>query len=302
VTVKINSLQHFVINPNSGKMTLSKKRNLVSRSAKGKKAKISIPSSPEQSSQIAKEAMMAGEIVVACGGDGLQNIVAQQAVTTGGTMAVLPLGRGNDFASSLKINSIQDAKLALAGQSIHEARYIVAEFSNHSKIALTCAGVGLLSEAAFRAAKIPLLKGRILYSVAALLCFIDLKCHEYALDLDGVESKSRNLILAAAASEYTGGGIFIAPSARSEPSMLNVLSAGAVTRRTAVNLLNKAMHGTHLAHPKVENRYCSICNLESDATNSWSKLVYGDGEFLGTLPVKLSLGKKPLRVLTPTDV
>lgn len=245
---------------------------------------------------------MAGEIVIACGGDGLQNLIAQQAVATGGIMAVLPLGRGNDFASSLKINCVEDTVLALNNNFIHEARYVVAEFANHSKIALTSTGVGLLSEAAFRATKIPLLKGRILYSIASLICFINLKCHEYKQEIDGVKTQSRSLIIAAAASEYTGGGIFIAPFAKKEPNLLNVLSAGAVNRRTAITLLNKAIHGMHLAHPNVDNGYFSECKIDSEATNFWSKLVYGDGEFLGELPVKFSLGKKPLRVLVPREI
>ena len=217
-------------------------------------------------------------------------------------MTVLPLGRGNDFAASLKIHNANDTVLALKNNITHNARYIKVSFANHSRITLTCAGVGLLSEVAFRASKIPLLEGKLLYSVASLLCFVNLKCHSFQLKVDGEVTHQESLIIAGAATEYTGGGIFIAPHARQEPDLLNILSAGAVTRLSAVNLLNKAISGKHLSHPKVTNNYCAQCEIDSNTQDFWSKLVYGDGEFLGKLPVKLTLGIKPLRVLIPTQI
>ncbi|XXK36147.1 diacylglycerol/lipid kinase family protein [Rhodobacteraceae bacterium nBUS_22] len=292
----------FLINPKSGKMRLKAKQQLIAEIADPNKSQVLVASSPEHSGSAAKDAMLKGEIVVSCGGDGLQNIVAQQAVETGGLMTVLPLGRGNDFASSLKINNAKDTVLALKNGIIHHARYASVEFSNHSRITLTCAGVGLLSEAAFRASKIPFLHGRILYTLASLLCFINLKCHSYQLNTDGKKTRQENLIIAGAATEYTGGGIFIAPLARQEPDLLNVLSASSVTRLSAVNLLNRAISGKHLSHPKVTNSYFAQCEIDNLSKDSWSKLVYGDGEFLGELPVKLTLGKRPLRVLTPTNI
>ena len=292
----------FLINPKSGKMRLSAKQRLIAEVANLSSSSVLVSSSPEHSGQAARDAMLRGEVVVACGGDGLQNIVAQQAVETGGLMTVLPLGRGNDFAASLKINTANDTVLALKNSITHHARYVKVEFSNHSRITLTCAGVGLLSEAAFRASKIPLLQGKLLYSVASLLSFINLKCHKYLVVMDGKKTSQNNLIIAGAATEYTGGGIFIAPHARQEPNLLNILSAGAVNRLSAIDLLNKAISGKHLAHPKVKNSHFAQCQIDSETKDFWSKLVYGDGEFLGELPVILTLGEKPLRVLVPKDI
>ena len=254
-------------------MRLSAKQRLIAEVANLSSSSVLVSSSPEHSGQAARDAMLRGEVVVACGGDGLQNIVAQQAVETGGLMTVLPLGRGNDFAASLKINTANDTVLALKNGITHHARYVTVDFSNHSRITLTCAGVGLLSEAAFRASKIPLLQGKLLYSVASLLSFINLKCHKYLVVMDGKKTSQNNLII-----------------------------AGAVNRLSAINLLNKAISGKHLAHPKVKNSHFAQCQIDSETKDFWSKLVYGDGEFLGELPVILTLGEKPLRVLVPKDI
>lgn len=291
----------FLINPSSGKSSLSKKKNLVAQLSRNLNARTLISESEEHASQSAKDAMLVGDIVVACGGDGMQNIVAQQAVETGGMMCSLPLGRGNDFAASLQIRTAQDTEMAIANGIIHHARYVNVEFPDYSRISLTCAGVGLLSEAGFRASRLPLLQGRLLYTVAALLSLINLKCHRYTLSLDDVDLSEELLIFAGAASEYTGGGIHIAPNAKSDPDRLNVLYAKSPGRTGAINILVKALKGQHLSHSKVENRFHERCRVASETDNFWASLVYGDGEYFGVLPADLQIGSKPLRVLVPDE-
>ncbi len=291
----------FLINPSSGKSSISKKRSLVATFAQNLDARTLISESEDHASQCAKDAMQAGEVVIACGGDGLQNIVAQQAVETSGVMGVLPCGRGNDFAASLQIRTAKDTEAAIRNGTIHHARYVNVAFSDYSRISLTCAGVGLLSEAGFRASRLPLLQGKLLYTIAALLSLVKLKCHKYTLSLDDGDLSEELLILAGAASEYTGGGIHIAPNAKSDPDRLNVLFASSLGRSAAVNLLIKAMSGKHLGHSKVESGFHDRCRVACDADNFWASLVYGDGEYLGVLPIDMQIGKNPLRVLVPGE-
>jgi len=215
-------------------------------------------------------------------------------------MCVLPFGRGNDFATSLQIRTSRDTEMAIRAGLVHHARYVNLEFSDYSRISLTCAGVGLLSEAGFRASRLPLLQGKLLYTVAALLSLIRLKCHKYMLSLDDISLTEELLIFVGAASEWTGGGIHIAPNAKSHPDRLNVLYATSVGRIAAINLLTKALTGKHLTHSKVKSSFHGRCRVTSDADNFWASLVYGDGEHLGALPVSLQIGRKPLRVLVPS--
>ena len=289
----------FLLNPQSGRMSVSKKQSLINEITRPENSQVLITSSEEHAKQLAKDAMVAGQIVIACGGDGFHNIIAQQAVRTGGVMSVLPLGRGNDFATSLGIRSPKDTKRAITNGTICNARYVSVEFDDYSRVSLTCAGVGLLSEAAERASKLPVLQGKLLYCVAALLSFVNLKRHKYNLTLDDLSLHEELLIFAGAASEYTGGGIFIAPEARKDPARMNVLYAKSVNRGAALLLLGKALSGKHLSHEKVTSGYFSRCHIENENNNFWSSLVYGDGEYLGVLPATLNLGDRPLNVLVP---
>ncbi|MGH3656329.1 MAG: diacylglycerol/lipid kinase family protein, partial [Micromonosporaceae bacterium] len=73
---------------------------------------------PEHATTAAREAVEAGHMVVAAGGDGLVRDVADAVAPAGGIMAILPAGRGNDLARRLAIPTEPGplAKLLLDGE------------------------------------------------------------------------------------------------------------------------------------------------------------------------------------------
>ena len=287
----------YLVNPKAGKLSIKQKKKIISKVNSNKKPDIIFTKTREESSSLARYYMKRKALVIACGGDGMINLIAQQAIETSSIIGILPFGRGNDFARSLGINSIKKAIENLKGDKVSNCRYLNLEFSNSKKIALTCAGVGLLSEAAYRATKIPLLKGSLLYALSALICFINLKNHRYSLTVNGKTKKQEALILAGAASPYTGGGMFIAPDAAKRKNELNLLYAGGLRRLDAIKLLLKVFSGSHIEHPAVTNTHTKNFKVEAASKNRWSSIVSGDGEYLGDLPVQISLGIKPLKIL-----
>ena len=287
----------YLVNPKAGKLSIKQKKKIISKINSNKRPDIIFTKTSAESSSLARYYMKRKALVIACGGDGMINLIAQQAIETSSIIGILPFGRGNDFARSLGINSIKKAIENLKGDKVSNCRYLNLEFSNSKKIALTCAGVGLLSEAAYRATKIPLLKGSLLYALSALICFINLKNHRYSLTVNGKTKKQEALILAGAASPYTGGGMFIAPDAAKRKNELNLLYAGGLRRLDAIKLLLKVFSGSHIGHPAVTNTHTKNFKVEAASKNRWSSIVSGDGEYLGDLPVQISLGIKPLKVI-----
>jgi len=287
----------YLVNPKAGKLSVEKKRKIISEINYEANPNVIFTKSSAESASLARDYMKNQHVVIACGGDGMINLIAQQAIETSSIIGILPFGRGNDFARSLGINSIKKAIENLKGDKVSNCRYLNLEFSNSKKIALTCAGVGLLSEAAYRATKIPLLKGSLLYALSALICFINLKNHRYSLTVNGKTKKQEALILAGAASPYTGGGMFIAPDAAKRKNELNLLYAGGLRRLDAIKLLLKVFSGSHIEHPAVTNTHTKNFKVEAASKNRWSSIVSGDGEYLGDLPVQISLGVKPLKVI-----
>ena len=287
----------FIVNPKSGKLSKKKKIKLISDC---------FPSNPDivfakdsqETSILSAEAFKKDQIVVACGGDGTVNLVANQAINHDGIMSILPLGRGNDFAKFIGINSINQFKRMLINSTILKCEYLDLNFKNTKKICLTSAGVGLLSEAAYRASKTPIFQGVLLYLIAALTSFINLKAHSYIVNFDKMKNLNEKLaILVAASTPFAGGGMHIAPDALKYENKVNLLYAKKVSRIQAIGLLSKVMSGNHLEHPKVNNLHVNNCLIETNEKNFWAPLVYGDGEHLGNLPVDIKKGQKRLKVL-----
>ena len=104
------------------------------------------------------------------------------------------------------------------------------------------------------------------------------------------------LIIAGAVSQYTGGGMFIAPESHKFKDKLNLLYASKLSRLKAVSLLIKVFSGTHILHESVTNKHVERISIKTNSSNKWSSIVSGDGEYLGSLPAKISLGKDPLYV------
>lgn len=286
----------YIVNPVAGKLSQKNKKRVIDSIDPRSNPEIIFSRSLEDAGEKASEFMSRRYLVVACGGDGLINIIAQKAINCSCKMAILPFGRGNDFARSLNLHTLDKAVDAIRTGNFKSVSYLSVVFSNNSRISLTNAGVGLLSEASFRASKIPVLKGSLLYASAALISFINLKSHRYVVTTDAQKMEMENLILAGAASQYTGGGMYIAPDAKKFRDKLNLLFAKKLSRIQAIILLIKVFSGSHIFHNAVTNTHVGSVKIESLSSDRWSSIVSGDGEHLGDLPVTIHLGRKPLKI------
>jgi len=286
----------YIVNPVAGNLSKKNKKRVIDSIDPSYKPEIIFSKSAEDAGKRAHKFMSQRYLVVACGGDGFINLIAQKAIECSCEMAILPFGRGNDFARSLNLHKLDNAVNAIRNGNFKSVSYLNVVFSNNSRISLTNAGVGLLSEASFRASKIPLLKGSVLYALAALISFINLKSHRYVVTTEVQKMEMENLILAGAASHYTGGGMYIAPDAKKFRNKLNLLFAKKLSRIQALILLIKVFSGRHIFHRSVTNTHVGSVKIESHSSDQWSSIVSGDGEYLGDLPVTIHLGRKPLKI------
>lgn len=288
----------FILNPIAGKLSVRSKIVLIETHFKSKDFNIFICESEIETADIAQKQSKEGNLVVACGGDGTARVVASEVIKTKGTMAVLPMGRGNDFAANLGINSHKDGFQALTNGKCVKVKYINLSFkSGLEKIGLTCAGVGMLSLAAYWATKIPLLKGKILYLTAALISILKLKSYDYEI-VTGKKSKTTSsIIIAVAAGKYTGGGLQIAPQLNLQNKKLNILIAKKNNRLGALLLIKRLLTASHVYHPTVKSFFGEALKISTKSKEKFAKYVYADGEYLGDTPVKISIGKEPLKVL-----
>src|SRR5262249_35808856 len=121
--------------------------------------------------EVARGAFAHGEGVLACGGDGTVRDLAALASETGGLMAVVPLGAGNDFARALGYDH-QDPLDALT--VLDDGREVTVDLARThtadggSQWCTTVAHTGLDGEVNRWANTVSWASGTALYAIAAV--------------------------------------------------------------------------------------------------------------------------------------
>ena len=72
----------FVVNPAAGKLSLKSKIHIIKKIVGDFNSDVVVTDSISHTKDVARNAMKKNKIVVACGRDGIQNIVAEKAVET----------------------------------------------------------------------------------------------------------------------------------------------------------------------------------------------------------------------------
>src|SRR5436309_13956664 len=92
-----------IVNPSAGAGRAARLRPQVEAGLRGLglRFRVDRTTSMEHARELARAARDAGEVAAAMGGDGLTGAVAGELRDGAGVLAVLPGGRGNDFARKL---------------------------------------------------------------------------------------------------------------------------------------------------------------------------------------------------------
>ncbi|HVI43585.1 MAG TPA: diacylglycerol kinase family protein [Chitinophaga sp.] len=159
---------------------------------------------------LAREAVKNGiDTVVAVGGDGSINEIAQGLIGSNTAMAILPLGSGNGLARALRIplDVHKALKLIAAGKQ----RAIDVGYANEH-LFLSNAGVGFdaLIADQFRHTKKRGLSG---YAKLVLKSFTDYQPAEYTIDIDGKIMTEKAFLLTVANGNQFGYEFKLAPGA-----------------------------------------------------------------------------------------
>ena len=187
---------------------------------------------------------------MAVGGDGTVHEVATACVERDLAMGILPLGSGNDYVKALGVGT--DLGRALEVLVAGKVRAVDAGEVNGVKF-INGLGIGFDAEVAAGVAEAPAYlggTGRYMWSVGRLLW--GFQCHAARLRFDGERVVEAKTILVAAALGTTYGARFrLAPEARLDDGLFDVVWSEEVNRAEVLRLIPAALGGTLLTHPKV---------------------------------------------------
>jgi YegS/Rv2252/BmrU family lipid kinase len=259
---------------------------------RGAEYTMSTPSGREAARTVARAAGERGETVVAVGGDGTIGLIAGALRDTPGRLAVIPAGRGNDFARVLKIptNVAEAAALILDG-----VEKVVDVGAVDGEPFVCIASLGFDSDANRIANETTLVNGNLVYLYAALKALIGWKHANFHVVIDGEPHDMRGWTVAVANSQAYGGGMYVAPQAELSDGLLDVVLVSESKKTTFLRDLPKVFKGAHTSSPRVQ--MLSGRRIELSADRQFT--IYADGDPIGELPATVTVSPRSLRVLVP---
>jgi YegS/Rv2252/BmrU family lipid kinase len=245
--------------------------------------------------ELARQAGERDRVVLAVGGDGIAGGIGGALSGTGTPLGLVPAGRGNDFARAL---GLPGDPAELARVLLHHRPRLVdtieVESAVHPRaVVLGSVYAGVDALANRHANHAGLLRGAASYYAGGLRAVTTWRAATYQVTVDGVEHTHRGYTVVAANSAYYGSGRMIAPGARVDDGLLDVVMIREAPRRLFFTLMNELKSGAHVDRPEVRILHGREIRVAADR-----EVPYGaDGEVEATLPVTARVLPGALAVL-----
>ncbi len=144
-------------------------------------------------------------------------------------------------------------------------------------------GMGFVSNVA--QAAIPLKwMGTAAYTAATLQKLIMLKAQSLTLEIDGKTIKRQGVFVEVANSRYTGTNFLMAPKAKLDDGLLDVVILNKISRLKLLRLFTSIYDGSHIDYPEIE--YLQAKSIK--VTEAQPTQLIPDGEVLGETPAEFS--------------
>lgn len=286
--------RHVVFNPAANKGRAASCRVEISRSLAGGGEVIwHVTEGPGHAEQIVA-GLPDDALVIAAGGDGTIHEVAVACAGTGRTLGVLPMGSGNDYVKALGMGT----QLRRALEVLDAGKVRTVDVGEVNGIRFNNGlGIGFDAEVAAGVAEAPRYLGGFggyLWSVGRLL--LGFECHGATLKLDGERIEAKTILVAVALGTTYGAMFRLAPEARLDDGLFDVIWSEEVNRAQVLRLIPMALGGTLLRSPRVHMARAREVGVELEENVP----AHVDGEILApTRTFEARVLPGALRVVAP---
>jgi diacylglycerol kinase (ATP) len=286
-----------IINPAAGRRAATRVwPRILSRVGGAREWECAVSQHPGQVRELAAAGAGHYRRVIAVGGDGTASEIANGLVDSSTSMAIIPLGTGNDLARNLGIprDPVAAAHLAANGAECAIDLGVVTTRTS-SRCFANIAGFGFDAEVAWRVNRLPKVGGSTVpYLAGVLQTLVLYRAAPIRLRLDQQAVQGRLFLVAVGNCAAYGGGMRIVPDAQPNDGLLDVCLVKNLSRLEVLRLLPRLYSGGHVGHSAVEILRCR--SLTADATEH--VLCQADGELVGELPARFELRPAALRCVT----
>lgn len=269
---------------------------------------------PGDGKRIAFEAAKQGRsLIVACGGDGTINEVANGILESGeqAELGILPSGTGGDFRRTFRIpiDSVQAADILKNGKTetidIGRVTFTDENGALLSRYFLGVASFGISTAVISRVkadkpfAWLPRgLSGRAGFAWSTLQTTLEMKYTRALVALDDGREREVSVVnFCVANASYFGGGMKIAPDAKLDDGLFDVVMIGEISSAKILANSYKLYAGKHFDVAEVHHaRAKKIVVKPADE----EKIRFEtDGELPGFLPAVFEIAPRALKIRIP---
>lgn len=261
----------------------------------GVAADVRMTERPSHATEFAASAVASGvDRVIAWGGDGTINEVAVALVGTGVALGIVPAGSGNGLARELRV-PLQPMRALEAAVTCSARQVDVGDLDGHLFLNVAGAGFDARVAHAFNAERTGHLGLRD-YTRITVRELRNYRAEPCRIIVDDEIIERRPLLIAIANSAQYGNGARIAPDARIDDGLLDVV---VVESRSLVRDLWRARRmftGTMSRDPWTTVRRAATLRIESDTP----RMAHVDGQPFELHPTAVATVRpKALRVVVP---
>lgn len=298
----------FIANPNSANGALGRRWKQVETLLREHLGTVhyKFTRGPGDATELTREALRHGyEMIVAVGGDGTINEVtngffdeeSKSVIDSKAVLGVLPYGTGGDFRRSIHISEVlHDAIGSLKGKKTRQIDVGHLTFTHHDKkpgqryfINIASCGLsGLVDKYANQSSKV--LGGKVSFAIATLRAMREFKPFRAQVQLDDRDIQSvrlQNLVVAN--GMFFGGGMKIAPDAKLDDGLFDVVFLGPMNMKELVTRGHRVYAGTHTELDYVTVEHARRVTVTPSAEGDPKILLDVDGETPGTLPATFQI-------------
>ncbi|HXZ98969.1 MAG TPA: diacylglycerol kinase family protein [Candidatus Binatia bacterium] len=248
--------------------------------------------------------------VVAVGGDGTVNEVVNGCFAEDGTLlgddltvGLIASGTAGDFRRTLGLpdDPVIAARVLAAGTTRRLDVGRVTLAGGAHRYFANIASCGISADVVARVDRHRPAWGRLRtasFLAAALASLATYRNREVLVTVDSEVRPRRIQQVVMANSRWFGAGMMIAPLARPDDGLLDVVTVGDISRLASILALPRLYRGRHLTLPEVEHTRARSVRIEPSGGED-PPLLEADGELLGPAPAEVTILPGALRFSAP---
>ena len=229
------------------------------------------------------------------GGDGTTHEVVTGLMqrSDGATLplGLIPAGTGNTLHHHLQCGDPSEAARRIVQQQAHPLDVVRVTTNEEIAYCINIVGWGAVADINRRAEKLRMLR-KSRYAVATLIQILRPEPIEARLRLDDRVIEDRFLFVLGCNTRYTGTDMIVAPHARVDDGLLDVVVLRNTSRWQTLQMFRRVFKGTHLSLPCIECHQVRTMAIESEGSQSLNL----DGELKGKSPLTAEVMAGALQV------